>query len=356
MIEIEVAARRRAGIIAARSLSLEPYTSAFLDWLGVLEKAGPLILKIGLKDRGWAACGRDGDDHVAQEAKLLNSFVREMRAYAYFADTVLRFFTDELTRERLEPALEPDPPNERSLDVLAQARHAFGWNLSMAWSQVTVFRRAWNNDVIDGEALAGVDGQTTIATPSRSPDHPAVATGELPCAPRILIRAPSHRSPPASGPSAQRCGRRPFLPAPDVPLSSYGRRSAGDLFRDRAAPASPTATGAPPRTRSSVCRRPAAARGSPQRQCPAMKRLLGAGPGSPQTPSLRSPGGAVISRVAIVSDAPGDLRGPEPGAAECRSHQQCSHGLDARGRAGDDRCRTAPATRLRVPRPFGGPC
>jgi hypothetical protein len=175
LIEVEVAARRRAGIIAARSLSLEPHTSAFLDWLELLEKAGSAILKAGMQDRGWADCGRDGDDRVAQEAALLNSFVREMRTYAYFADTVLRFFSDDLRRERLESALESAPPHQCSLDVLAQARHAFGWNLSMAWSQVTLFRRAWDIDVIDSDALVDLDGQT-IAPPER----PAAATVKLP--------------------------------------------------------------------------------------------------------------------------------------------------------------------------------
>jgi hypothetical protein len=113
-------------IIAARSLSLEPQTSAFLDWLEALEKAGALILSVGMQDRGWADCGRDSDDRVAQEAALLNSYVREMRTYAYFADTVLRFF-DDLGRERLERSVESGPPYgawdpDAGIRIIARAR------------------------------------------------------------------------------------------------------------------------------------------------------------------------------------------------------------------------------------------
>ena len=68
LIGVEVAARRRAGIVAARSLTLEPHSAPSLEWLEGLDKAGALILEASMQDRAWVAWGHDGDDRTVQEA------------------------------------------------------------------------------------------------------------------------------------------------------------------------------------------------------------------------------------------------------------------------------------------------
>jgi hypothetical protein len=56
---------------------------------------------------------------------------------------------------------------------------------------------------------------------------------------------------------------------------------------------------------------------------------------------------AEVSRDIELAPAAGDLREPEPLAAECRSRQHCSHDLDVYGDAGGDDC----PTRWHVARP-----
>jgi hypothetical protein len=41
----------------------------------------------------------------------------------------------------------------------------------MAWLQVTRFRRAWDIERIDSDALVGLDGKTTFAPESKSTVH-----------------------------------------------------------------------------------------------------------------------------------------------------------------------------------------
>lgn len=125
---------------------LEPYTSAVLQRLEDLRR---LTLTPDAMDgtvlRGQleALAATGGGEPMPARLRQLRA---EALCYLYFCWTVLDFFDDELTRDKLRDATTGPAP---SIALLASARQLLAVNTQLSWNTTGAFRSAWGLPVVD---------------------------------------------------------------------------------------------------------------------------------------------------------------------------------------------------------------
>jgi hypothetical protein len=147
VIRIELAARVRAVIVAARNIETEPDAHEFIEWARRVERefdgSASLLARCGSLESFAQGPPNDLDreDPRHDELHTLAALTAELVAFCYFAATVLECFTDDL-----QPAtvvkMRKDPHSAGSFEALALARQTLAINVRAGWRTVTAFRTA----------------------------------------------------------------------------------------------------------------------------------------------------------------------------------------------------------------------
>ena len=136
--------RGKAVAVAAaiRKTDREPATSSMIEWCSTVHHAvyscQALIGAMRQLDKIPFPAASDSD---ATDFRTLRRLVWEMAAYAFYAGTVVEFFTDARTKEDWRQASTKD--NRSGFDTLAEARRMMSFNPLVGWTRVATFRRSW---------------------------------------------------------------------------------------------------------------------------------------------------------------------------------------------------------------------
>lgn len=167
LIGLERDQRVRALAVAARNVSFEPYASGFLQWTTVVQAAdvsAPGLLSLcegaGLRQRADDSLPWDSPERAAEQT--INQLSMELMTFCYLAATVMEFFDDEITKERLGGS-QAAPQRWAPLEALSSARAASATNPSVGWGLVSAFRGALSMTTfaLPQPADAGVSGPGT---------------------------------------------------------------------------------------------------------------------------------------------------------------------------------------------------
>lgn len=125
---------------------LEPYTSAVLQRLEDLRRltlTPDALDGTALRDQLEVLAATGGGEPMPARLRQLRA---EALCYLYFCWTVLDFFDDELTRDKLRDATTGPAP---SIGLLASARQLLAVNTQLSWNTTGAFRAAWDLPVVD---------------------------------------------------------------------------------------------------------------------------------------------------------------------------------------------------------------
>ena len=153
LIQSELQGKTEAVLAAVKPIDLEPEITELMRWFrdfDVQQLTAEGLLAhcrwFEADERFKQAANSHGDSPPADRQSLFR-LIRELVGFYYYCATVLEFFDDQVTRERLRDADAADS-KQRSLDYLARSRQAFSINATIAWTNVSAFRAAWGFEAL----------------------------------------------------------------------------------------------------------------------------------------------------------------------------------------------------------------
>ncbi len=145
----EVRLKTAATVATLRAVELEPEVTEVARWCNRTQKCDPISHAVLLDQCRWCSDGgsfRPGTSEDPEELlaarQMLFRLTRELCGFYYYAATVLEFFHEGLDEQQVKDAVDPKV-GDRSFDLLATSRQAFGINPGLAWEAVSAFRQAW---------------------------------------------------------------------------------------------------------------------------------------------------------------------------------------------------------------------
>jgi hypothetical protein len=178
LVASELERKRRAVVVAAAEVGLEPWTGRFLDAVEATRTAATpeaLLATSRMLAESPRDASHDGAGEAAEARAILSRLRLELATYLYYCATLTQFFDAELTEERLKAAEEAT--DAAGIHQLARARQAFAVSPRVAWSTISTFRRASDPsfgmdplsfiDQADGAAAHAMPARDSNGTPGQ---------------------------------------------------------------------------------------------------------------------------------------------------------------------------------------------
>jgi hypothetical protein len=160
----DIQGKAAAVVAAIQKIDQEPATSSIIQWCGSVCAAVAASEALSESTRRLSGITLTGTKDADADFRTLRRLVREISAYAYYANTVLEFFAG--TRDDQAWVEAVGGGGRPGFDALAAARRSMSQNPLVGWASVSAFRDRWGIPVIAPPTLDNVPEQAHTDQPA----------------------------------------------------------------------------------------------------------------------------------------------------------------------------------------------